>query len=149
MVLLDLFQRLPGWPRRARGARRSGSPAGLSRRDFELLAGKAFRAQGYQVTPMQRTTDGIDLVLRRDRQTHLVRCEQSDKVGVDTATQLHRLMTSRGAEGGVIVTSGRFGREAVAFATGCNIRLIDGTALLAIVGKGRPGAAPDADAAQR
>lgn len=151
MSLFDLIKRLPGWPGGARRARRARDLEGMTRREFEVQVGKALRAQGYQVTPAEGgASAGVDLVLRRDRQTHLVRCERAQRVGVDVVQQLHRVMAARGAPGGIVVTSGRFSREATAFAIGCNIRLIEGPALAAMIqpeGASRTGAtAPNATA---
>lgn len=110
---------------------------GMVSREFESLLGEAFRLQGFQAAQSVGVGAGagVDLVLRRDRQTHLVRCNswRASKVGVDVVQQLHDAMVARGAAGGIIVTSGRFGREATAFAGGCNIRLIEGPALVEMI----------------
>jgi len=78
-------------------------------------------------------------VLRRDRQTHLVRCNswRASKVGVEVVQELHDAMVARGAAGGIIVTSGRFSRAATAFAGGCNVRLIEGPALMEMITQAR------------
>ena len=92
-----------------------------------------FTAQGYQVT--QPAGDAphreVDMVLRKNRETFLVQCKQwrDARVGVDAVDALSKIMKSRGALGGFIVTSGRFARDASAYANGCNIRLVDGAAL--------------------
>jgi restriction system protein len=147
MSALDFLKRLLGRPPAAGAAvGRTGGAAlqDLSSAEFEVLLGEAFRTQGYQVTPTGggHADGGASLLLRRDRQTHLVHCKQwrAPRVDVDVAQGLHAAMTARGATGGFIVSSGRFSREATAFAGSCSIRLIDGPALAGMMAKVRPGA---------
>lgn len=109
----------------------------MSWREFEVLVGEAFRLQGYVVTETGGggADGGVDLVLRRDRETHLVQCKQwkAFKVGVTVVRELYGVMAVRGAAGGFIVTSGRFSREATEFADGRNVKLLEGKALLALI----------------
>lgn len=133
------------WRRRERrglAARIAGSPGAealnaMSWRQFEKLVGEMFRVQGYQVTETggNGADGGLDLVLRKDRETYLVQCKQwrAYKVGVETVRELHGVMAAKGVTGGFVVTSGRFSREATHFAAGLNIRLIDGSALHALI----------------
>lgn len=53
------------------------------------------------------------------------------RIGIKALRELRAAMTAAGAGEGLLVTSGRFTAEAVAFAAAENIRLIDGAALLA------------------
>jgi restriction system protein len=78
--------------------------------------------------------------LRRDRETFLVLCKhwKEHRVAVEVVQQLHRIMTARGAAGGMVVTSGRFSREAASFASGVNIRLIDGAILAGMLQARQP-----------
>ena len=105
--------------------------------EFEQLVGEGFRQQGYQVaeTGGGGADGGIDLVLRKDRERFLVQCKQwrAFKVGVTTVRELYGVMAAQGAAGGFVVTSGRFTEDANAFASGKNIRLIDGPKLLAML----------------
>lgn len=117
---------------------------GMSWREFELLVGEAFRLRGFQVveTGGAGADGGVDLVLRRDKETRLVQCKQwrAMKVGVDVVRQLYGVMAARGAAGGYVVTSGRFTDQARRFAEGRNVSLIDGeglTKLLAQVSSAR------------
>jgi restriction system protein len=111
---------------------------------FEARVAEAFRQQGYQVTPTSSDgrpdRDGVSLVLRMNRETHLLRCLewQQPRVPASAVQALQRAMTSRGAAGGFALTSGRFTREAHAFASACNVRLVEGRALALLVQKGRP-----------
>ena len=110
-------------------------------REFEALVGEAFRAQGYQILESARggPDSGGELTLRRERETFLVQCKhwKEAKVSVDAVHALQRAIAARGASGGFMLTDGRFAREAAAFAVGCNIRLIEGPALQALLDKAK------------
>lgn len=114
---------------------------GMSWREFELLVGEGFRQQGYAVseTGGAGPDGGIDLVLAKAGEKFLVQCKQwkAFKVGVTVVRELYGVMAARGAAGGFVVTSGRFTEEAKAFASGRNIRLIDGPELLHLIRSGR------------
>jgi restriction system protein len=110
---------------------------GMTWREFEMLVGEAFRLQGYQVveTGAAGADGGVDLVLKRERETFLVQCKQwkAYKVGVTVVRELFGVMAARGAAGGFVVTSGRFTREATEFASGRNLKLIEGAALMGLI----------------
>ena len=135
---------------------------GMSWREFEMLVGEGFRLQGYQVveTGGGGPDDGVDLVLTRPgmsgREKFLVQCKQwrALKVGVDVVRELYGVMAARGATGGFVVTSGRFTDDAISFASGRNVTLVDGPKLLGLIrqaraGAGQPTARPDAAKATR
>lgn len=109
----------------------------MSWREFEMLVGEAFRRRGFTVeeTGGNGPDGGIDLVLRKGREIHLVQCKQwkALKVGVDVVRQLYGVMAAKGATGGFVVTSGEFSSDAKAFAKGQNIELIEGKQLLAMI----------------
>jgi Restriction endonuclease len=113
----------------------------MSWQQFERLVGEAFRQQGYQVfeTGGGGADGGVDLVLTRSGEKHLVQCKQwrAFKVGVDVVRELYGVMAAKGAAGGFVVTSGRFTDEAVAFAQGRNVRLLDGPKLHALLQQAR------------
>ena len=46
-------------------------------------------------------------------------------------------MAAKGAAGGFVVTSGRFTDDAVEFAAGCNIKLVDGALLFGMIKQAR------------
>jgi restriction system protein len=129
------------WRRRERQrlvANVSASPSaraldGINWQEFERLVGEAFRMQGYTVleTGGGGADGGVDLVLTRDGEQHLVQCKQwrAFKVGVEVVRELYGVMAAKGAAGGFVVTSGRFTDEAAAFAKGRNVHLIDGPKL--------------------
>jgi restriction system protein len=112
---------------------------GISWQDFELLVGEGFRQQGYQVIENGGggggADGGIDLVLRKSGDKFLVHCKQwkAFTVGVTVVRELYGVMAANGAAGGFVVTSGRFTNDAKAFASGRNITLMDGAALLRLV----------------
>lgn len=106
---------------------------GMTWQQFEQLVGEAFRVQGFRVaeTGGGGADGGVDLVLTRGAEKHLVQCKQwrAFKVGVDVVRELYGVMAATGAAGGYVVTSGRFTDEATAFASGRNVKLIDGPQL--------------------
>ena len=152
------------WRRKKRGelvadvAQRQATSAlvDMSWREFEMLVGKGFRLQGYQVmgTGGGGPDGGIDLVLSRPgkngSENSLVKCKQwrANKVGLDVVRELYGVMAAKGAAGSFVVTSGRFTDEAVEFAHGRNVTLVDGSKLHALIrqarasGKRAPGPAP-------
>lgn len=128
---------------------------GMSWQEFELLVGEAFRLQGFDVEERggARPDGGVDLVLRKGSEVFLVQCKQwkALKVGVDVVRELYGVMAARGAAGGFVVSSGRFTDDAVAFAAGRNVRLVDGPKLFGLLqqarssrsaGAGAPAVAP-------
>jgi restriction system protein len=105
---------------------------GMSWREFEVLVGQAFRRQGFTVSETSEGADGgVDLVLRRDGELHLVQCKQwrATRVSVMVVRELFGVMAASGAIGGFVVTSGRFTSEAKAFAQGRNVVLVEGPEL--------------------
>ncbi len=114
---------------------------GMSWQEFEMLVGEGFRLQGYQVmeTGGGGADGGVDLVLSRPGKNggekFLVQCKRwrALKVGVDVVRELYGVMAARGATGGFVVTSGRFTEEAVKFAEGRNVKLVDGPKLHGLI----------------
>jgi len=109
-------------------------------REFEMLVGEWFRKQGYAVTETGGVADGgVDLILTKSGETYLVQCKQwkAYKVGVNIVRELLGVMVSKGAAGGVLVTSGLFTDEAKRFAADSNIELIDGSKLSQLMGEAR------------
>jgi restriction system protein len=120
---------------------------GMSWREFEMLVGEGFRLQGYQVveTGGGGADGGIDLVLTKPGKSggekFLVQCKQwrAYKVGVDVVRELYGVMAAKGATGGFVVTSGRFTDEAINFASGRNVTLVDGPKLHALLRQAKVG----------
>lgn len=120
----------------AAARRRRGKPVDLDMKwpQFELLLGEGFRLQGFIVTQ-----SGLDMALQKDDERFLVQCKHWRAAKVDAAAlrELAGVMAATGAAGGFAVTSGEFTKEALALAAGCNIRLIHGAALVAMLEKAR------------
>ncbi len=106
-------------------------------REFEILVGEAFRRRGYRVE--ERGGDGpdggIDLVLYRQGRTTIVQCKRwrNAQVGVTLVRELFGVMISEHANEAIFVSSGTYTPDAVAFADGKPIRLIDGESLLGMI----------------
>ncbi|MGO4801069.1 restriction endonuclease [Pseudomonas sp. W22_MBD1_FP4] len=104
----------------------------LTWQDFERMTGEALRRLGFTVNETGKGPDGgVDLVLRKHGEIHLVQCKQwkAQRVGVQVVRELYGIMAARGAAGGFVVTSGDFTQEARKFASGTSIELVDGTKL--------------------
>jgi len=121
---------------------------GMTWQEFELLVGEAFRLQGYEVTELGGAgpDGGVDLVLRKGKEKFLVQCKQwkAFKVGVAIVRELYGVMAAKGVAGGFVVTSGSFTVEAIEFARGRNVILVDGPKLFGLIqqakaARGSPG----------
>jgi len=104
---------------------------------FEELVHEAFRIQGYSVRRVggEGPDGGVDLILDRGAERVLVQCKRwrAFKVGVNVVRELYGVMAAKSAAAGIVVTSGRFTPDAVAFASGRNVRLIDGQELFKMI----------------
>ncbi len=109
----------------------------LSWRDFEVLVGEAYRLRGYSVRENGGggADGGVDLVLTKGTETTLVQCKQwrAQTVGVKIVRELFGVMSAHGAASCEVVTSGQFTADAKEFASGRNVELIDGAALLQMI----------------
>lgn len=120
----------------------SSSPGGnaineMKWEDFERFVGEYFHRKGFQVSREGGNghDGGIDLVLRQKGETYLVQCKQwkAYKVGVQPVREFYGVMASRRAAGGYFVTSGVFTDEAIKFAQGLNIEMVDGNRLRGMI----------------
>jgi restriction system protein len=105
-------------------------------RNFEELVAEAYRRQGYRVTEGGYGADGgIDLELRKDGLLTLVQCKQwkTQKVSVNVVREMFGVLTAHKANHCIIISSGTFTQQAIDFAAGKPIELIDGPKLLALV----------------
>jgi restriction system protein len=118
--------------------RTSAGPAvaSLTWQQFESLVAEGFRQRGFTVTEKGGAAPdgGVDLVLTRGTERFLVQCKQwrAQQVPVTIVRELYGVMAAQHAAGGYVVTSGRFTKDATAFAAGRNIELIDGDGLPAL-----------------
>jgi restriction system protein len=104
---------------------------------FEDLLGEAYRRQGYQVqeTLGEGADGGVDVVLRRDGAVTLVQCKRwkGRPVPVQTVRELFGVLHDRGAASAKLVATSRFTPEAIAFAQGKPIELVDSDAILQLL----------------
>jgi restriction system protein len=107
--------------------------ASLTWQQFESLVAEGFRQRGFKVMEKGGAAPdgGVDLILARGHERFLVQCKQwrAQQVPVTIVRELYGVMAAQHAAGGYVVTSGRFTKDAVAFAAGRNIELIDGKTL--------------------
>jgi restriction system protein len=113
----------------------------MSWREFEMLIGEAFRVQGFSVVELGGASadGGVDIVLSRGKEKFLVQCKQwkAQKVPVTVVRELYGVMAAQGAAGGFVITSGTFTGDAEDFASGRNLKLIDGSKLFGFIQQGR------------
>lgn len=142
VLLLAFFVSVQKRLRRLESAARAAPYGGMASlaalhkmtwKQFELLVHQAFRQRGYVLGEIGTTdADGaVDLVLRKTGQYFLVhsRLWKAAQVDVVPVRELHNAMRAKRAAGGFVVTTGGYTREAMAFASGRNIQLIDGPTL--------------------
>lgn len=107
----------------------------MSWRQFEQLAGEAFRRQGYAIeeTGLGGADGGIDLVLRKNGKTTLVQCKQwqNRQVGVKVVREMYGLLVHHKAAAVKIVALGDYTPDARRFAQDKPIELIHGGELIA------------------
>lgn len=119
------------------GQRDLDSLRALGWKEFEWLVGEAYRRQGYTVEESLGggADGGIDLIIRKGGGAWLVQCKQwkTHAVGAPVVREIYGLVHHHQARGAIVITSGRFTREAALFAEGKTLELIDGPALLALV----------------
>ena len=145
-VVMVFFLGLIIWllRQRSRGMRRARSVSpnlmiapltSLSRQQFDMLLTQAFRQRGYvigEIATGQRSSQGsADLILRKSGEYFLVHSKawRVALVEVTAVRELDSAMRAQRAAGGFVVTSGSFTREAMGFASGRKIQLIDGRTL--------------------
>jgi restriction system protein len=101
--------------------------------DFERQVGEVYRQRGYQVDEVGGggADGGVDLRLRRDGATAIVQCKRwkTYKVGVRPVRELFGVMTAEEAGRAVFITSGVYTDEALRFAEGKPLELVDGAQL--------------------
>lgn len=110
----------------------------LDWRTFETLLAEAFRRQGFVVEHSGKAgpDGGIDLRLNKAGAVTLVQCKhwKTARVGVRVVRELLGVVSSERAQSGIVVTSGKFTPDAVAFAERTPIRLIEGEELIGMLG---------------
>mgnify|MGYP003622937415 CR=1 FL=1 len=124
MLLNDDYFQLLGLQRQPSDLR------AMSWQDFERLVGELFRKQGFKVK-MRGGPDadgGVDLEFESPHGRCLVQCKKWhwQLVGVGKVRELFGVMHAEGAREAMFVTAGLFSPEAIRFAEGKPLRLIDG-----------------------
>jgi restriction system protein len=127
------------WANRRMFERQTGidSLRELSWKQFEDLLAEAYRRQGYIVkeTLGGGADGGVDLVLSRHGGTTLVQCKRwkGKPVPVQIVRELFGILTDRGANAARLVATTTFTPEAVNFARGKPIELVNSDALLKLI----------------
>lgn len=105
----------------------------LSWKDFEFLVSEYYKRQGYRIDLIdaQGADGGVDIKIYKDNSLFLVQCKhyKSWKVSVQIVRELYGVMTAENAQGGFLITTGKFTKDAVSFAEDKEIQLIDGNQL--------------------
>ena len=106
-------------------------------KEFEMLAGEAFRRQGYVIAEngLGGADGGIDLILRKNGKTTLAQCKQwrTRQISVNVVREMYGLLTHHRADAVKIVALADYTADARRFAQGKPIELVDGNALVATV----------------
>jgi restriction system protein len=120
----------------------------LSWKQFEDLVGEAYRRQGYAVKEMLGggADNGVDLVLTRNGESILVQCMRWRGLPVPdrTVRELYGVLMDRRAAAAKLVTTSKFTPDAVGFANGKPIELVDAEALLRLVAQVQTSGTPNA-----
>jgi restriction system protein len=113
----------------------------MSWQHFELLVGDYFKQRGFEIDERGGglPDGGIDLIARRGTDEYVIQCKQwkAIRVGVVPVRELYGVVAARRAAGGFFVTSGSFTAEAIQFAKGLSIELIDGEKLASSIAQHR------------
>lgn len=106
----------------------------MSWQEFEQLVGECYRRHGYRVseTGQGGADGGIDLVLHKKGKKIVVQCKQwkTTSIGAPIVREMFGLMMHHSADRVKIVCCGKFTKEALAFAKGKPIDLVDGVTLV-------------------
>ncbi|WP_038880929.1 restriction endonuclease [Vibrio jasicida] len=113
----------------------------LSWLEFESYVGEYFKHQGYAVKQSfsQKPDGGIDIWLTKDGELSLVQCKhwKAKKVGIQVLREMYGVMIEHHASKMIIVTSGDFTSEAIAYAQDKRLWLVNGSELVHIIEDGR------------
>ena len=110
-------------------------------RRFEELVAEAFRRDGYAVIENvgAGADGGVDIRLRKGGESYLVQCKnwRTQRIGVATVREMFGVLVAESAREVFVVCSGTFTADAVRFAKGKPINLVDGDALMEMVARVR------------
>ncbi len=103
----------------------------VSEQDLRKLLANFYQQDGYKIEDLSdaRADRGIDLVLWKDGQKTVVHhgAGKAAKVGVEKVRELFGILMHEEAEEAVLVTRGIFSEQALSFAAGKPMKLIDGS----------------------
>jgi restriction system protein len=107
----------------------------LSWHEFELLIAETYRSEGYSVTEMGGSgpDGGIDLTATAPNGAHhLIQCKhyKTSKVGVKIVREILGVLAKEGGHQAVVIATGAYTKDAIKFAQGQPIELIDGPHLI-------------------
>lgn len=96
--------------------------------EFEELIHNIFKQRGFTVAEAE---DEIDLVLESNNEKTFVQCKQWKEAQVDVTAiiKLYMVMKEQGVRHGIVITSGIFTADALDFALGKALLLINGSDL--------------------
>jgi restriction system protein len=118
----------------------------LSWSQFEGYLAEYFRRRRFSVTYRggALADGGVDLVLDDSSGRRIVQAKHWKRrsVGVETLRALWGVLGDEGAQGAIVVTSGRFTGDAVRFAEGKQLELIGREQLIRLIGEVKGSAAP-------
>ena len=107
-------------------------------KQFELMCLEYYKALGYKAWMTQPGADGgIDVIFERKRgQRSYVQCKAwSSQVGVKSIREFFGVMAADGIKHGVFIATNGYTQEALRFAEGKSLELLDGPQLIAAIAK--------------
>ncbi len=107
----------------------------LSWREFEHLVAEAYRAAGWQVRtgPGNAADGGIDIEARSPSGARvLIQCKhwKRQKIDVKIVREMLGVLTREGTDKVIVIGTGSFTKDAIQWAEGQPIQLVDGPSLL-------------------
>lgn len=102
---------------------------------FEELIMYLYELQGYNVVKTPKTGDfGVDLVAEKLGVKMAIQCKrQMSAVSISAVQEVYTGKNMYSTENAIVITSSRFTKSAIAIADRCNVSLIDGDRVMAII----------------
>ena len=107
----------------------------LTEVEFKKLINKIFKQRGYTIVDIELCHDSVDLVLQQDNEMTYVQYEhwKDKEIELRTITFLHDIMKDDNVRFGIVITSGEFTPDALEYAIGKTILLINGIDLTQMI----------------
>lgn len=101
--------------------------------EFEILVGDYFIREGFVI--QEQGGKAVDFVLEKDGRRHLVQCKhwRAKKITEAEVQDLFRHMAAVNAGSAYMLTIGGYTRQAIAFASGKRIELVNGAGLAQLI----------------